>query len=388
MLSGCISLGRAQYANGIYAEFNTSMGSYTCRLEYTLAPKACANFIGLATGQRAWLDPVAGRVRTNRFYDGLLISRVIPGLIIQGGSPNGLPSGDPGYVLEDEFSPGLRHDAFGALSMANTGRQSGGSQFLITVIPAAPYDDRYVMFGRVIGGSNVVAAINQVATDGNEQPLSNVIVHSVNIRRIGARAKAFDINAQGHPIVMDLNLKIATANTNVSLSFSNRLNVDNRLFASSNLAAWTQSALGVETVAPATNTVLRSTVSPAQFFRMAQVQYPTTLYPPRNVLGRTVTLVFTNGVSGTMTLAFSPGGGGVYDYNGSPGNVYGYQWGQEPYNGRLWPLELDFPLNLDLTLNLTFDTALAGGFAGTVYPYYHPITLGSYPVGGSFSLSP
>jgi peptidyl-prolyl cis-trans isomerase A (cyclophilin A) len=353
-----------------------------------LAPKACANFIGLATGQRAWLEQATGRVRTNHFYDGSLIVRILPGLIIQGGSPDGLPSGDPGYVLEDEFDPGLRHDAFGALSVANTGRQSGGSQFFITMIPAAPYNDRYTMFGRVIGGSNVVYAINQVATDGNQQPLTNVIVQSVMIRRIGAAAEAFDIHAQGHPVVTDLNLQIAKAGTNVSLTFSNRLNVENRLFASANLAAWTQSALGVETVAPATNSVLRSTVAPVQFFRMAQVQYPTTLHPPRNVLGRTVTLVFTNGVSGTMTLAFSPGGGGVYNYNGSPGNIYGYQWGQEPYNGRLWPLELDYPLNVDLTLNLTFDTALAGGFAGTVYPYYYPITLGSYPVGGSFSLAP
>src|SRR5215471_14428699 len=80
----------AQYTNGIYAEFNTSMGSYTCRLEYASAPKAVANFIGLATGQRAWLDLPSGLVHTNPFYSGTIFHRVIAGFVIQGGSPNGL----------------------------------------------------------------------------------------------------------------------------------------------------------------------------------------------------------------------------------------------------------------------------------------------------------
>ena len=80
----------AQYTNGIYAEFNTSMGSYTCRLESALAPKAVANFIGLATGQRGWLDLPSGVVKTNPFYNGTTFHRVMPGFMNQGGSPNGL----------------------------------------------------------------------------------------------------------------------------------------------------------------------------------------------------------------------------------------------------------------------------------------------------------
>src|ERR1035438_5142148 len=63
--------GSAQYTNGIYAEFNTSMGSYTCALYYAESPKAVANFIGLATGQRAWLDLPAGAAKTNPFYNGI-----------------------------------------------------------------------------------------------------------------------------------------------------------------------------------------------------------------------------------------------------------------------------------------------------------------------------
>src|ERR1035441_10610010 len=54
--------------NGIFADFATSMGSFTCQLDYTNAPRTVANFIGLATGQRAWLDLPTGRARTNTFY--------------------------------------------------------------------------------------------------------------------------------------------------------------------------------------------------------------------------------------------------------------------------------------------------------------------------------
>src|SRR5262245_17349743 len=62
----------AAYTNGIYAEFNTSMGSYTCRLEYASAPRTVANFISLADGQRAWLDFPSGDAKTKPFYNGLI----------------------------------------------------------------------------------------------------------------------------------------------------------------------------------------------------------------------------------------------------------------------------------------------------------------------------
>jgi len=72
--------------DGIYADFNTSMGSFTCRLDYAVAPKAVANFIGLATGQRAWLDAPSGLVKTNPFFNGVTFHRVIAGFMSQSGS--------------------------------------------------------------------------------------------------------------------------------------------------------------------------------------------------------------------------------------------------------------------------------------------------------------
>ena len=103
-LSGQITL-PAQYTNGIYAEFNTSMGSFTCRLEYALAPKTVANFIGLATGHRSWLDLRTGATLTNAFFNGQIIHRVVADFIIQGGSPNGQGTDGPGYTFQDEFHP-------------------------------------------------------------------------------------------------------------------------------------------------------------------------------------------------------------------------------------------------------------------------------------------
>ena len=149
--------------DGIFADFRTSMGSFTCRLDYAVAPKAVANFVGLATGQRAWLDLKTGLVRTNPFYDGLTFHRVIKGFMNQGGSPNGQGTDGPGYAFTDEFSPAARHDAAGVLSMANSGADSNGAQFFITAAATPHLNDVHTVFGRVVGGLDVVLAINGVA---------------------------------------------------------------------------------------------------------------------------------------------------------------------------------------------------------------------------------
>src|SRR5436305_11321320 len=121
--------------NGIFADFTTSLGTFTCQLSYSNAPKAVANFIGLATGQRPWLDTATGEVRTNAFYDGLTFHRVISNFVIQAGSPNGLGTDGPGYAVVDEFNSLLNFNAPWILAMANSGPNSNGSQFFVTVAP-------------------------------------------------------------------------------------------------------------------------------------------------------------------------------------------------------------------------------------------------------------
>jgi peptidyl-prolyl cis-trans isomerase A (cyclophilin A) len=393
-LSLMLLIGRAsllaQYTNGIYAEFNTSMGSFTNRLEYGLAPKATANFIGLATGERAWLDLPSGTVRTNPFFNGTTFHRVIAGFMSQGGSPNGQGTDDPGYSFVDEFVPSLRHDTFGTLSCANSGPDSNGSQFFVTAGATPWLNDVHTVFGKLYGGSNVVYAINNVTTGAGDKPLTNVVIHSVGIRRIGTAAQAFNIHAQGLPVVTNLNLKIAKVGSQVSLIFSNRLNVDNRLFASSNLVNWSQTQLGIETALPVTNALLRPINMPRQFYRMTQIQYPESLFVPRQLFGRAVTVTFTQGGSGTLAMQFNQTGTGSFTFNGSPGTFIFYSWQQTPHIGRLWPVALAGALDADFTMSLKFTNATSGVMTGKYYPapFYYPNHPSPTTVAGTFTSSP
>jgi peptidyl-prolyl cis-trans isomerase A (cyclophilin A) len=377
-LSTLIAVGQT---SGIFADFTTSMGSFTCQLDFTNAPRTTANFIGLATGQRAWLDLPSGRARTNAFYNGLTFHRVIAGFMNQGGSPNGQGTDGPGYAFTDEFSPGLVFDSFGVLAMANSGPNSDGAQFFITVAPFTSGNNVYSIFGRLTAGSNVVYAINHVATDANDKPLTNVVIQQVSIRRVGAAAQAFNIDAQGLPIVTNLPLRIATTASQVTLTFTNRQYADNRLYSATNLSgAWTSDALGIEITTPFSNSVQQAKDASRGFYSMAQIQYASSTFAPKTIYGRTLTLNFTSGLSGTLTITFDSAGGGNYTFPSySPGSVTSYSWTQDPYRGFLWPIY--FSGLVPLTAQLDFATNTSGTFTGTFYP-----TI-SFAVSGTFSLS-
>lgn len=108
------------------------------------APQTVNNFVFLA--REGW-------------YDGVTFHRVIPGFMAQTGDPTGLGMGDPGYSIPDEFDPALSHDGPGIVSMANSGPNTGGSQFFITYAPTTHLDGAHAIFGRVIEGMDVVSAI-------------------------------------------------------------------------------------------------------------------------------------------------------------------------------------------------------------------------------------
>ena len=378
----------AQYTNGIYAEFNTSMGNFTCALYYAESPKAVASFIGLATGQRAWLDLPSGIARTNPFYNGLTFHRVITNFVIQAGSPDGLGDDGPGYAFVDEITNIFQFNKFGVLAMANSGPDSNGSQFFVLATNSSPnLNNGYTIFGQLFGGSNVVAAINLVPTDASSKPFTNVYINNINIRRIGSAAGAFDITAQGLPLVTNLNLTIAQAGTNVSLVFSNRLYADNRLYASSNLLIWSANQLGIETGTPISNTNLHSAAAPAQFFRAAQIQYVSSTLAPKLWAGKTLTLFYANGLIATNVLVFNSSGGGTYTYTtNAPGTILGYNWFQAPYNVKFLPIGFSGLSNQAFSMH--FSTATAGTFNGGVYPFGYPITLFAFAISGAFTNSP
>ena len=159
--------GAKKMANPI-AVFETNHGTFEIELFEDKAPITVKNFIDLAE---------------KGFYNGLIFHRVIDGFMIQGGDPNGMGTGGPGYTIPDEFHKDLKHDSEGVLSMANAGPNTGGSQFFITLAATPWLDGHHSVFGKVVKGMDVVREIGKVDTDFQDKPLAKVVMEKVTIRR-------------------------------------------------------------------------------------------------------------------------------------------------------------------------------------------------------------
>lgn len=165
----------------IVAKIETSKGTLQCKLYDDKAPITVANFIGLATGKRAWKDPTTGKWVNKPAYDGTTFHRIIKGFMIQGGDPKGNGSGEPGYVIKDEIWEGAKHDRAGLLCMANRGPNTNGAQFFITDAAAPHLDKGYTIFGEC-APEQVVHDIASVPVMG-ERPATTVTIKSVTISR-------------------------------------------------------------------------------------------------------------------------------------------------------------------------------------------------------------
>ncbi len=166
------------------AHFETSDGNFTVRLFEEEVPNTVANFVGLVEGTKEWTDPRSGSKVKKPYYNGLIFHRVIDGFMIQGGDPLGTGTGGPGYKFADEFSPKLRHDRPGLLSMANAGPNTNGSQFFITLVPTPWLDNRHSIFGEVIEGMDVVQKIGKTPTSKpGDRPLKPITIRTIAINR-------------------------------------------------------------------------------------------------------------------------------------------------------------------------------------------------------------
>ena len=131
------------------------------------APKTVANFISLVN---------------QRFYDGLTFHRVLTNFMAQGGCPKGDGSGGPGYRMDGECDPKVRHDRSGLLSAANSGPGTDGSQFFITFVPTPWLDDKHTIFGELIEGAEVLRKLEAAGSESG-QPREPLRIEKVTVEQ-------------------------------------------------------------------------------------------------------------------------------------------------------------------------------------------------------------
>ena len=164
----------ANKATNTHVVVETNLGSMTIEMYEKRAPITAANFLKLVD---------------EGYFNGIIFHRIIAGFMIQGGDPTGTGRGGPGYAIEDEFHPELRHTGIGILSMANSGPNTGGSQFFITLGPTAHLDNRHAVFGKVVEGLDILKAIGSVETGGADRPVEDVVMEKVSRKKKATKKK-------------------------------------------------------------------------------------------------------------------------------------------------------------------------------------------------------
>ncbi|WP_430412522.1 peptidylprolyl isomerase [Kordia sp.] len=145
--TSCNSSKYPDLADGLYAEIETTKGNILLELDYKNTPVTTANFVSLAEGTHPLL---ADDKKGKPFYDGIIFHRVMENFMIQTGDPLGNGTGDAGYKFDDEIIETLDHNQAGTLAMANSGKNTNGSQFYITHVPYPSLNGNYTVFGKVV----------------------------------------------------------------------------------------------------------------------------------------------------------------------------------------------------------------------------------------------
>jgi cyclophilin family peptidyl-prolyl cis-trans isomerase len=207
-LIACTATKHKDLSNGLYAEIQTNKGNILVELYKDAAPMTVANFVSLADGTN---NKVPDSIKSKPYYDGIRFHRVVDDFVIQGGDPTETGRGTPGYRFGDEFTKDengnliYKHDDAGMLSMANSGPESNGSQFFITLGPIPHLNGKHTVFGKTIVNSKQLQdlkksfkdseALNK-AIDSVRMAVVNSIVRldtikTIEIIRVGTDAKSF-----------------------------------------------------------------------------------------------------------------------------------------------------------------------------------------------------
>jgi peptidyl-prolyl cis-trans isomerase A (cyclophilin A) len=170
------------------ATLHTTAGDIKINLFGNEAPKTVRNFVELATGAREWTHPGTRKKSQDPLYDGTIFHRIIDGFMIQGGDPLGQGFGGPGYRFADEFHPDLAFDRPYLLAMANSGPNTNGSQFFITVAPTPHLNRRHTIFGEVADSDSraVVDRIATARTGAQDRPVEDVTINAVDVESAGS----------------------------------------------------------------------------------------------------------------------------------------------------------------------------------------------------------
>ena len=309
----------------IYADFTvrqgtTPLGTFRVLLEHTKAPRTCANFIGLASGRRPWIDVTNGAVRENTpYYDGLTFHRLIHNFVIQGGSPNGQGTDGPGYSILDEYHPDLRHSSHYVLSMAKSGApNTGGSQFFITLAATPSLNDKHSVFGTVISGTGIIDGFKNPAnfpTGAADKPVTPIVMDSVEIS--GPSFASFDIDNPSlrlpHVSGTDFTIARNAAASTMTAIFNRRPQTEYFTYGSANLKAWSPHGIVLSMNAEnAFQLAVDSRTEPSYFLRTTPVDYAQIPNAPPDLGsgGKTIRIIF--GPGDFLDITPNSTGGGVW----------------------------------------------------------------------------
>lgn len=369
----------------IFANFEVSdggapLGIFQARLDFDKAPRTCANFIGLATGERPWVDVDTNLVITDTpFYDGRIFHRLDHDFVIQGGSSDDLGFAGSGNNIQDEFHPDLRHSGRYFLSMAKKSQPgTGNSQFFITLEAASFLDDKHSVFGEVISGKEIIDDFTNASlhpTDSNDKPLSEIKIESVTIS--GPSLEGFNIHDPALELpsfagVRPTPSRDSAANSFI-LTFDREAKHDYLYGYSFNLASWSgfRNILSIDDAPSYTFTT--TGVTGDQFFaQVSAVDYSFLENPTASVLSSGSSITFTTRSSETLTLNPNGSNGGTWtDSNGGSGTLSTFSITDlAPSTGSFASTATQayfLPL-----LRLDFEFDVAGGPTGRTF---HQVTL-------------
>ena len=311
LTAGVLRISAQITADIAVAQAGGPLGTITVELDHLNAPMATANFIGLATGKFAWIDSATGVVRRNTpYYDGIIFHRVIDGFMNQTGSQNGQGTDGPGYSFQDgsEVTNGLDHSDPYTLSMANSGPNTNGSQFFITVEPTPWLDGKHIVFGKVAATGNsrsIADQINNLPTDSEDRPVDEIRIASITVDYNGVD---FDPCAQGLPVVSTPALGTPVTPSTTTLDFTQPVGSAFHLAYSDDLTDWTQTStrqvLADDSPLSSFTLPAAATGNSRLYFSPALVTYDPDFLMPSDLANRTFSVIVTT-YSATVPIVFN-----------------------------------------------------------------------------------